>query len=76
MKTVMLEETFGTTISIEKGLRDENLQTHEALRLSEARNRDLVEHAVYGIARVSPEGTFLTGIPRCFGFLVARTLHG
>lgn len=52
-----------TRAMTEKGLRDENLQAHEALRLSEARNRDLVEHAVYGIARVSPEGTFLDGNP-------------
>jgi PAS domain S-box-containing protein len=47
----------------EKGLRDENARAHEALRVSEARNRDLVEHAVYGISRVSSEGEFLDANP-------------
>ena len=31
----------------------------EALRVSEARNRDLVENSVYGIARVAADGRFL-----------------
>src|SRR5260370_22375734 len=30
-----------------------------ALSQSEARNRDLVEHSVYGISRVTPHGAFL-----------------
>ena len=41
----------------EKALRDENQRAHEALRLSEMRNRSLVENAVYGIARVAGDGT-------------------
>src|SRR5271154_4769514 len=52
-----------TRAMTEKGLRDENARAHEALRVSEARNRDLVEHAVYGISRVSSEGCFLDGNP-------------
>jgi PAS domain S-box-containing protein len=52
-----------TRAMTEKGLRDENARAHEALRVSEARNRDLVEHAVYGISRVSSEGRFLDGNP-------------
>jgi two-component system cell cycle sensor histidine kinase/response regulator CckA len=47
----------------DKRSRDENVQALEALRVSEARNRDLVEHAVYGISRVSSEGIFLDGNP-------------
>jgi CheY-like chemotaxis protein len=47
----------------EKGLRDENAHAHEALRVSEARNRDLVEHAVYGISRVAADGEFLDANP-------------
>ncbi|HEY2545678.1 MAG TPA: response regulator [Candidatus Acidoferrum sp.] len=34
-----------------------------ALALSEARNRELVENSVYGIFRISPEGTFLDPNP-------------
>jgi two-component system, cell cycle sensor histidine kinase and response regulator CckA len=47
----------------EKALRDENQRAHEALRISETRNRSLVEHAVYGIARVSSDGAFLDANP-------------
>ncbi|HEY2822278.1 MAG TPA: response regulator [Candidatus Acidoferrum sp.] len=47
----------------EKALRDENQRAHEALRVSEARNRSLVEHAAYGIARVSGDGVFLDANP-------------
>jgi two-component system, cell cycle sensor histidine kinase and response regulator CckA len=43
----------------EKALREENLQALKALRLSELRNRDLVENSVYGIFRASVEGDFL-----------------
>ena len=44
-------------------LRDERAQAQEALRVSEARNRDLVENSVYGIFRVSADGSFLDGNP-------------
>src|SRR6202012_5080904 len=47
----------------EKALRDENQRAHEALRVSETRNRSLVEHAIYGIARVSRDGAFLDANP-------------
>jgi two-component system, cell cycle sensor histidine kinase and response regulator CckA len=47
----------------ERALRDENQRAHEALRVSETRNRSLVEHAVYGIARVSGDGAFLDANP-------------
>jgi PAS domain S-box-containing protein len=44
-------------------LRDEHARAQEALRRSEARNRDLVENSIYGIFRVSAEGLFLDGNP-------------
>ena len=52
-----------TRAMAEKSLRDENAQAHDALRVSEARNRDLVEHAAYGISRVSADGEFLDANP-------------
>jgi PAS domain S-box-containing protein len=47
----------------EKALRDDNAEAHAALRLSEARNRDLVENSIYGIFRVSADGQFLDANP-------------
>jgi len=47
----------------EKTLREENLQAQKALRLSELRNRDLVENSVYGIFRASMDGDFLDANP-------------
>jgi PAS domain S-box-containing protein len=47
----------------EKELREENSEALKALRLSELRNRDLVENSVYGIFRASADGSFLDGNP-------------
>ena len=47
----------------EKALRDENARATQALRLSEAHNRELVENAVYGIARISEDGSLLEANP-------------
>jgi two-component system, cell cycle sensor histidine kinase and response regulator CckA len=44
-------------------LRDEHARAQEALRVAEERNRDLVEHSVYGIFRVDADGAFLDGNP-------------
>lgn len=54
MKSQMLDE---------KTLRDENARAQEALRISEERNRDLVENSAYGIFRVTADGSFLDGNP-------------
>lgn len=47
----------------EKALRDQNAKSQDALRISEARNRDLVENSVYGILRISADGNFLDANP-------------
>lgn len=44
-------------------MRDEHARAQEALRVAEARNRDLVENSVYGIFRVDADGAFLDGNP-------------
>jgi PAS domain S-box-containing protein len=41
----------------------ERKRAEQALSLSEARNRQLVENSVYGIFRISPDGTFLDPNP-------------
>jgi PAS domain S-box-containing protein len=54
-------------------------RTEQALSLSEARNRDLVEHAVYGISRVAADGSFLDENPALLSMLGccnAEKLHG
>src|SRR6266446_4692175 len=58
----MKSETL-TPARAEKVLRDENARAQEALRISEALNRDLVENSAYGIFRVSADGSFLDGNP-------------
>ena len=63
----------------EMTLRDENSQAQEALGLSEARNRDLVENAVYGICRTTITGSFLDSNPSLRAILgcdSAEELHG
>jgi PAS domain S-box-containing protein len=58
-------------------LQDEHARAREALRISEARNHDLVENSVYGIFRVSDEGAFLDGNPallRILGCVSAEDL--
>jgi two-component system cell cycle sensor histidine kinase/response regulator CckA len=47
----------------EKSVRDEHARAQEALHISEARNRELVENAIYGIARVATDGSFLDANP-------------
>src|SRR5258708_1118206 len=44
-------------------LQDEHARAQEALRISEARNRDLVENSIYGIFRFSDDGSFLDANP-------------
>jgi two-component system cell cycle sensor histidine kinase/response regulator CckA len=53
----------------EKAQRNENNRAQEALRLSEARNRDLVENSAYGIFRATSDGTFLDSNPALLAIL-------
>jgi two-component system cell cycle sensor histidine kinase/response regulator CckA len=48
-------------------------KTEEALNVSETRNRDLVEHAIYGISRVAADGTFLDENPAMLAILGCAT---
>lgn len=59
----------------EKTLRDENERAHHALRLSETRNRELVEHAVYGIFHAAADGTFLDANPALLSILGCNQLE-
>jgi two-component system, cell cycle sensor histidine kinase and response regulator CckA len=45
----------------------------EALNVSESRNRDLVEHAIYGISRVAADGSFLDENPALLSMLGCST---
>src|SRR5713226_2804491 len=45
----------------------------EALDRSEARNRDLVEHSIYGISRVAADGPFLDANPAFLSILGCST---
>ncbi|HEV1995699.1 MAG TPA: response regulator [Candidatus Acidoferrum sp.] len=52
--------------------------TQEALDRSEERNRDLVEHSIYGISRVGADGAFLDANPAFLSILgctTAEELH-
>jgi two-component system, cell cycle sensor histidine kinase and response regulator CckA len=51
----------------------ERKRVEAALSLSEARNRQLVEHSVYGIFRISPEGSFLDPNPALLLILGCET---
>ena len=48
-------------------------KTEEALNVSEARNRDMVEHSIYGISRVAEDGTFLDENPAMLAILGCGT---
>jgi two-component system, cell cycle sensor histidine kinase and response regulator CckA len=62
----------------EKKLREENAYAYEALRASEARTRDFIEHADDGIFHISGDGAFLDANPallRIVGCSSADDLH-
>src|SRR5450432_2536909 len=56
----------------EKATQDENHHAQAALLRSAARNRDLVEAALYGICRISEDGRFLDCNPALFEWWGAR----
>src|SRR5262249_30840446 len=56
----------------QKALRDENNRAQEALRLSEARNRDLVNNSVYGIFHATVAGRFLDANPALLSILACK----
>jgi two-component system cell cycle sensor histidine kinase/response regulator CckA len=48
-------------------------RSEDALHLSEARNRDLVEHSIYAISRVTADGSFLDENPALLSILGCNT---
>src|SRR5258708_9388239 len=51
-------------------------RAEEALNLSEARNRDLVEHSIYAISRVAADGSFLDANPAFLSILGCTSAEG
>jgi two-component system, cell cycle sensor histidine kinase and response regulator CckA len=47
----------------DRALRREHIASQEALHRSEVRNRDLVQHSIYGICRANADGTFIDSNP-------------
>ena len=68
-------------VALKRSLREQKLRQETAaaaLRVSEAKNRDLVEHSIYGICRVSTGGDFLDSNPallRILGCESPEQLH-
>ena len=53
----------------------ERKRAEEALNVSEVRNRDLVEHSIYGISRVAADGSFLDENPALLAILGCKTAN-
>ncbi|HWZ96272.1 MAG TPA: response regulator [Candidatus Dormibacteraeota bacterium] len=53
----------------------ERRNTEQALRVSEERNRDLVDNSTYGICRLNAEGDFLDANPALLRILGCETMH-
>ena len=58
-----------------KQLRDMNAQFRFQLEESEARSRELIENSIYGIFRVTLEGSFLSANAALFQILACNSLH-
>lgn len=59
----------------EAQLREANNQARHALEESEARNRDLMEHSVYGIFRIGLDGKFVFANPAMLQILACTSLQ-
>ena len=57
----------------DRKLREENALAWEALRMSEARNRELVDNAIFGICNVDASGAFLDTNPALLDILGCET---
>jgi PAS domain S-box-containing protein len=71
---IVLQRAIG-----EKALREENARALEALRVSEARNRDFIENSSYGIFRATFEGAFLDSnqmLKQMLGYTSDHELEG
>ncbi len=59
----------------EHQLREANYEARSALRESEIRNRELIEHSVYGVFRVSLGGSFVFANPALLEILACPTFE-
>jgi PAS domain S-box-containing protein len=59
----------------EKQLRDANNEARLALQESETRNRELIENSVYGVFRVSLDGSFVFANPALLQILACSSLQ-
>ncbi len=59
----------------DRQLRDMNAQVRFQLEESEARSRELIENSIYGIFRISLEGSFLSASPALLELLACNALH-
>src|SRR5215469_1167663 len=59
----------------ETQLRASNSEVQRALQESEERNRELIEHSVYGVFRVSLGGTFVFANPALLEILACPTME-
>jgi CheY-like chemotaxis protein len=60
----------------EKQLRETNRETRQALEESERRNRELIENSVYGVFRVTLDGSFILANPSLLEILACASLQG
>jgi two-component system, cell cycle sensor histidine kinase and response regulator CckA len=81
---ILKDHLFRLPVALEhaisdRALRQKHMQAQEALRVSEIRNRELVQHSIYGILRADGNGKFLDANPallRILNLSSAGTLPG
>jgi two-component system, cell cycle sensor histidine kinase and response regulator CckA len=71
---VRLPATIRRTLSARR-LQESNSEAQQALQESESRNRELIENSVYGVFRVSLNGSFLFANPALLRILGCTSLQ-
>lgn len=75
---ILKDHLFRLPVALERAisdraLRQKHLRAQEALRVSEIRNRELVQHSIYGILRAEANGKFLDANPALLRILNLST---
>jgi two-component system, cell cycle sensor histidine kinase and response regulator CckA len=65
---ILKDHLFRLPVALERAisdraLREKHVHAQEALRVSEIRNRELVQHSIYGILRAEASGRFMDANP-------------